>query len=128
MIDNIALVDRMLKHQTARYQTPNNSLEPDWDVSTTIAMLCTEYHLDLDISWIKSHQDTKNNAAPLSYRAHLNIEANKLAGKYQEQYRQQQIYGPMLPAAHIEVRLNNIPIYGNYKTRIREAYSLPPLL
>ncbi|TAN81625.1 MAG: hypothetical protein EYR95_18865, partial [Phormidium sp. SL48-SHIP] len=33
----------------------------------------------------------------------------------------------MLPAAREELRLQGIPIHGQYKARIREAYSLPSL-
>ena len=73
---------------TKRFENgiPNPTLEPDWDVLHEIKWTLKHQLAGGKLIHTKGHQDDRQKYDTLSLLAQLNVDADKLAGQYQEQH------------------------------------------
>ena len=64
----------------------NRNLVSDWDVLAMISTTITDLPFPLTITHVKGHQDKKTAYQDLSLLAQLNVDADKLAGRFQTLY------------------------------------------
>lgn len=108
-INNHVLVDKMSMYPHEKYT------------------LQQENNLRFEIEWISLHQDCHMAQTLLSRPSSLNINADKLAIQFQCHHRQCRMVGPRFLAAQAELKMDGMPMQGQYKTQIWEAYSQPKL-
>jgi hypothetical protein len=122
-IDNKAVIQRSVKADKYKYHIPNTTLSPDWDI---ISMMATSNH-ELPqnaLCWIKGHQDKESPRESLSHPAQLNCEADDEAGVYQAN-NAPRTNVPMFPTTHAQLIIQGATVNSYYKSRIREAATLP---
>ena len=85
--ENLELVRRELKHNHYRDLYPNAALTAECDVTEEIYLTNSANKIEASYSWVKCHQDLHIETSKLSLEAQLNIEADKLARDFQQQYR-----------------------------------------
>ncbi|KAI2498549.1 hypothetical protein MHU86_15945 [Fragilaria crotonensis] len=79
-----------------RNLTPLDPLIPEWDLLVEIRYALT--HMPgVKLVYVKGHQDKKKAYNRLTLRAQLNVDADDLAGRYQDQYGRAHPYALMTP-------------------------------
>jgi hypothetical protein len=74
---------------------------------------------------VKGHQDSKKAYEDLPLKAQLNVDADELAGTYQETNR---LFRPMahkLPSCIAMLSIRGISVTSNYKKQLTRAYVEP---
>ena len=84
--NNLELVRRELKHNHYRDSYPNAMLTVEYNVTEQIYLTNSANQIEASYSWVKGHQDLYTATSKLPLEAQLNIEADKLAGDFQQQY------------------------------------------
>ena len=97
--DNLELIQRDLKHTRYRDSYPNVTLTAEYDVTEQIFLTNQSNQIEATYSWVRGHQDQYRNTSELSLEAKLNIEADKLAGDFQQQYGTHFPIVPLLPSS-----------------------------
>ena len=85
--DNEELINQYTAHQSYKYPYPNATTKGEFDVVEEITRSSDKYSISRNFKWVKGHQDD-DKKAELSIEALLNIEADALAGSYQERNEQ----------------------------------------
>ena len=100
-----------------------NALCPDWDV-----LIETQHALlqlpELTLKFVKSHQDKGKPYAQLSLNAQLNVDADKLASEYQDQYGAERT---VTPRNRAHLHMPNGSVTSDDAPKLRHAYCGPPL-
>jgi hypothetical protein len=123
-LDNQSVIRRDRKEVQRKYHIPNTTLSPDWDVIRTLAD--TNTHLPPNTTkWVKGHQDLKRDHQLLPLPAQLNCEADDEAGQFQLYENDTRPTAPLLPNTHAQLIIDGETVNSYYKTRIREAATLP---
>ena len=78
-IDNASLCNRLHRHQSRCYYSPNEATSPERDLLLQLEHLIDSIPAVLIIRHIKSHQDKTRPAATLSHPAQANCRADALA-------------------------------------------------
>lgn len=84
-----------------------------------------EYNINATFRWVKGNQDNDTPYADLSLEAQLNIDADALAGEYQEVYG---TYWPLvniLPSCPAMLTIRGISVTSNYRKQLTRAYVEP---
>ena len=126
-IDNRSVVKRIRAAQTQKYNAPNRTLAPDWDVVHMATQSIQEMPVQITILWIKSHQDRNTLRNTLSRPAQVNCEADDQAGQYQQEAGSHIPLTPILPTTIAQLQIQEESVNSNYKSRIREAATIPQL-
>jgi ribonuclease HI len=82
--DSQSFLQRLAKHRRQKYEKPNNTLKPDWDVSSETWTLIQDLHVKLKGHWVEGHQDriaTPYEELDLLAQP-LNVDADRMAGDY----------------------------------------------
>jgi hypothetical protein len=124
-IDNKSVIGRKRTEDKRSYHIPNKTLSPDWDVIQALSAT-TRALPRSQTKWIRGHQDADKPRETLSHAAQLNCEADDEAGDYQDNFGEERLIAPMLPNTHAHLVIDGATINSYYKTRIREAATLPP--
>ena len=82
--DNEELINRCKAHQLYKDAYPNATITGEYDITEQIVWTTRKHEIRGSYSWVKGHQDD-NTTAELSIEALLNIEADRLAGDFQDQ-------------------------------------------
>jgi hypothetical protein len=123
-IDNQSVISRDRKETQRTFHIPNSTLAPDWDVLSTLNS--TNDSLPPNTTkWIRGHQDAKKDRRLLSHPAQLNCEADDEASNFQTEHPTPQPSAPLIPNTHAQLQIAGETINSYYKTRIREAATLP---
>ena len=126
-IDNSSVVNRI---ETLRQQTvknPRDTLNPDHDVIAEIVKGIEELQIPYTVQWVRGHQDSAQPRRTLSLEAQLNCEADDQGSKYQTDASASFVKIPPLPCSPAYLWIAGQTITSRYKTRIREASTIPNL-
>jgi hypothetical protein len=123
-IDNTSVIKRKGQEERRKYHIPNHTLSPDWDVIKMLAITNTELPTN-ETHWVKGHQDLDMEYDLLPLPAQLNCDADFEAGQFQQHHAQPRPKAPMLPSTQAELVISGETIHSHYKSRIREAATLP---
>lgn len=106
---------------------PNPTLEPDWDVLHEIQWTITHHVHGCTLVHTKGHQDDKAKYHTLSLLAQLNIDADKLAGQFQDCHGESRPQVLLFPHASAQVHIREGTITSRLPFRLRLAETGPPL-
>ena len=123
--DNAELIRRCNAHKQYKEPYPNETLRSEFDVTEQIYKTQTEYNINATFKWVKGHQDKKIRKDDLPLEAQLNIEADELAGAYQQTNG---IFRPLvhlLPSCPAMLAIRGISITSNYRKQLIRAYVEP---
>jgi hypothetical protein len=123
-IDNKGVIQRIQTEEKRTFHIPNKTLAPDWDVLAMTLAPAPELPPNI-VSWVKGHQDDDKPRETLSIAAQLNCEADDEAGQYQEDHGAARPLAPMFPNTHAQLVISGNSVNSYYKSRIREASTLP---
>ena len=123
--DNLELIRRELKHTNYRDSYPNTTLTAEYDVTEQIYLTNQSNQIEATYSWVRGHQDQYRNTSELSLEAKLNIEADKLAGDFQQQYGKHIPIVPLLPSSPAMLSIRGISITSQYRHQLHRAYLEP---
>jgi hypothetical protein len=101
-------------------------LQPDWDVLIEIQHAMT--HLpEIQLQFIRGHQDCSSQFARLSLLAHLNVEADSMAASYQNTYGADRPLVIMSPRTRAHLVTSEGTVTARYPSVLRTAYTGPAL-
>ena len=83
--DNLHLINTSKEHKNYKNPYPNNTLSSEFDITEQIYQTNKSYKIDASFHHVYGHQDTKSRGE-MSMEAKLNIEADRLAGEYQDKF------------------------------------------
>ena len=106
---------------------PNPTLEPDWDVLHEIKWTLHQQLQGGKLIHTKGHQDDKQKYATLSLLAQLNVDADKLAGLYQDRHRAAHPTVLLFPHTAAQVHIPEGTITSRLPFTLRLVEHGPPL-
>jgi hypothetical protein len=122
--DNEELINRCNAHQSYKYPYPNATTKGEFDVVEEITRSSEQYSIGGTFKWVKGHQDDDKNAE-LSIEALLNIEADALAGNYQDRNQQDRLSVTMLPSCPAMLDIHGVSITSKVFHNLVDAYTRP---
>ena len=122
--DNEELINRCTAHQSYQYPYPNATTKGEFDVVEEITRSSERYSIGGNFKWVKGHQDNDKNAE-LSIEALLNIEADALAGSYQDRNKQDRLWVTMLPSCPAMLDIHGTSITSKVFHNLIDAYTRP---
>ena len=81
--NNLEFINRKKEHLNYINPYPNNTLSTEFDITEQIYLTNKTYKIEVSFQHVYGHQDTKSRGE-MSIKAILNVEADRLVGKYQE--------------------------------------------
>ena len=111
-----------------KYSVPNFALSSDWDVSNAITIALKEFKVDIQLEWVEGHQDKKKEYDDLPLIAQLNIDADHIAGEYQERHDRARKLVPMIAGNTAQLNLKDGTVTAGFKKRIRYASNSKDLI
>ena len=125
--DNEGLITRL--NVAIQYTTsfPNDTLQPDWDLTNAIVTTLQSTQLQPRFEHIKGHQDKHIDFDLLPLAAQLNCEADHEAVNHQTLYQSVRPIVPRIFANQAQLHIHGAPINSSYCTAIRNASSEPAL-
>lgn len=123
LCDNKALIEKVdAMAKCPRPQFPNETLDPSWDVLQQIQRLLRWLPQGYTAQWIKGHQDAISPAANLTTEAKLNIQADKLAGEFQDLSPSHSTeLAPMIDGTKCHLVVDGQTICSNHRKAIRNV-------
>ena len=100
---------------------------PDWDILIEIQHALKQLP-ELQLKFIKGHQDEKIPYAQLPLLARLNVDANAMAGSYQDCQGQDRPVALITPRTRVQLHLLEGTVTSSHAATLRHAYCGPPLL
>lgn len=100
---------------------------PDWDILIEIQHALRDLP-DLMLKFIRGHQDDTIEYEKLPLLARLNVDADGLAGQYQDTYGQDRPLALMTPRTKVLLHLFEGTVTSSTPETLRHAYCGPPLL
>ena len=85
--NNLELVRRGREHQGYVDSYANTTLRAEYNLTEQIYVINQENTITAHYSWVKGHQGNTKNNDELSLLAQLNVEADALARKFQEDWK-----------------------------------------
>ena len=122
--DNEELINRCTAHQSYKYPYPNATTKGEFDVVEEITRSSEKYSIGGNFKWVKGHQDDDKTAV-LSIEALLNIEADALAGSYQDRNKQDRLRVTMLPSCPAMLDIHGVSITSKVFHNLVDAYTRP---
>jgi hypothetical protein len=99
----------------------------DWDNLIEIQYTLKQLP-ELHLKFIKGHQDDKTPYAQLPLLARLNVNADAMAGRYQDCYGQDRPIALITPRTSVQLHLLEGTVTSSHAATFRHAYSGLPLL
>jgi exonuclease III len=100
---------------------------PDWDILIEIQHALTQLP-ELQLKFIKGHQDATVPYAQLPLLARLNVDADAKAGQFQDLHGQDRPIVLLTPRTHALLHILEGTITSSFATTLRHAYCGPPLM
>jgi hypothetical protein len=125
--DNEGLITRLKVAIQYTTSFPNDTLQPDWDLTNAIVTTLQATQLIPTFEHIKGHQDKHVDVSLLPLAAQLNCEADHEAVHHQTL---NQSYRPSVPRLfdnQAQLHIDGSTINSSYRTAIRNATSEPAL-
>lgn len=82
--DNLELIKRNKEHLNYKNPYPNDTLSLEFDITEQIYLTNQTYQINASFQHVYGHQDTRSRGK-MSTKAKLNVEADRLAGLYQDE-------------------------------------------
>ena len=82
---NLKPINKSKEHANYTDPYPNNTLSSEFDITEQIYQTNKTYKIDASFQHVYGHQDTKSRGE-MSMEAKLNVEADRLAGEYQDEF------------------------------------------
>jgi hypothetical protein len=123
--DNADLIRRCKAHLHYKEPFPNETLELEYDVTEQIYRAQAAYNIKATFYWVKGHQDNNKAFDELPLEAQLNIDADELAGKFQDEYGKFRPLIDVLPSCPAMLAIRGISITSNYRKQLIRAYVEP---
>jgi hypothetical protein len=124
LCNNDALVKKTEKmRKSTRPEFPNDTQAPSWDVLQRITKNLQKYPEESRLRWIPSHQDDKTPIEELPPDERLNVQADRLAGQFQQQspHHQHAWDPPMIYGARCHLVINDHVIGSKHKRIARDV-------
>ena len=100
---------------------------PDWDILIEIQTALIQLP-DLQLKFIKGHQDDQTPYAHLPLLARLNVDADAMAGRFQDLHGQDRPLALITPRTGVQLHLLEGTVTSSHAATLRHAYCGPPLL
>ena len=100
-------------------------MRAEYDLIEQIYMTNRENKIKAHYSWGKGHQDNTKSSDELSLLAQLNVEADKLAGKFHTDYGRYCPGVPVLPASPAMLVIREVSISSPYKHHLQRVFTEP---
>ncbi|OEU15138.1 hypothetical protein FRACYDRAFT_239817 [Fragilariopsis cylindrus CCMP1102] len=123
--DNAELIRRCKAHKHYNEPYPNETLTSEFDVSEQIYITQKENSIKAHFKWVKGHQDNNMKYDDLPLEAQLNVDADELAGEYQEEQGQFLPIIHILPSCPAMLSIEGISVTSNYRKQLIRAYVEP---
>jgi hypothetical protein len=109
--------------KSTRPEFLNDALAPSWDVLQRITKNLWKFSEESSLRWIPSHQDDKTPIEQLPPDARLNVQADRLAGQFQQQSpHHQHDWDPrMIDSARCHLVINDDVIGSKHKRIARDV-------
>ena len=82
--DNLELIKQNKEHLNYKNPYPNDTLLTEFDITKQIYLTNQTYQIEASFQHVYGHQDTRSRGK-MSTEAKLNVEADRLAGLYQDE-------------------------------------------
>jgi hypothetical protein len=123
--DNAELIRRCKAHLHYKEPFPNKTLRSEYVVTEQIYRTQAAYNIKATFYWVKGHQDNNKTYEELPLEAQLNIDADELAGEFQEEYGKFRPLVHVLPSCPAMLAMRGISITSNYRKQLIRAYVEP---
>lgn len=102
-------------------------LRPDWDVliELQVALSCLP---GVTLKHVRGHQDRDTEYQHLSLMAQLNVDADHMAGEFQDFHGRAHPIVLLSPVTRVHLHLSDGTVTGNYKTVLEHEATAKPLL
>jgi hypothetical protein len=123
--DNAELIRRCRAHLHYKEPFPNETIKSEYDVTEQIYRTQAAHNIKATFYWVKGHQDNNKTYAELPLEAQLNIDADELAGEFQDEYGKFRPIVHLLPSCPAMLAIRGISITSNYRKQLIRAYVEP---
>ena len=123
--DNAELIRRCKAHLHYKDSFPNETLRSEYDITEQIYKTQHDHNIKATFHWVKGHQDNNKDKEDLPLEAQLNIEADELAGEYQDEHGKYRPLVNMLPSCPAMLSIHGISVTSNYRKQLIKAYVEP---
>ena len=106
---------------------PNDTLSSKFDITEQIYLTNQTYQIEASFQHVYGHQDTRSRGK-MSTKAKLNVEADRLAGLYQDELGKYSSITQMYPSTPAVLEINGMTITSNICHKLIQAYSEPKYL
>ena len=110
--DNLELIKRNKEHLNYTDPYPNNTLAAEFDITEQIYLTNQTYNTKALFRHVYGHQDTRSRGE-MSTKAILNVEADRLTGKYQDKLGAYSPITHMYPSSPAVLEINGMTITSN---------------
>jgi hypothetical protein len=123
--DNAELIRRCRAHLQYKEPFPNETLQSEYDVTEQIYRTQATHNIKATFYWVKGHQDKNKTYEELPLEAQLNIDADELAGEFQDEYGKFRPLVHLLPSCPAMLAIRGISITSNYRKQLIRAHVEP---
>ena len=111
--DNLELITRNKEHLNYTDTYPNNTLSAEFDITEQTYLTNKTYKIKVSFQHVYGHQIPNKSRKEMSTKAILNVEADRLAGKYQDELCTYSPITHMYPASPTVLKINGMTITSN---------------
>ena len=122
--DNLELIRRSKEHSNYTSPYPNNTLSAEYDITEQIYLMNKTYMINATFQHVYGHQDTRSRGK-MSIEAILNVEADRLAGEYQDELGAYSPITLMYPSSPAVLEINGMTITSNIRHQLIRAWAEP---
>ena len=126
-LDNSSVIRRIERTLETTWMAPNQRLLPEQDVIDEIVATIKTLPIQLEIKWVKGHQDSTIPYDQLPLPAQLNCEADKQAESWYHEPNHNMTTIPPLPTTPSQLVLHQLPITSHLKRRVHSSIAVPRL-
>ena len=112
--DNLELINRNKEHLNYTDPYPNDTLAAEFDITEQIYLTNQTYNIKPSFQHVYGHHDTRSRGK-MSAEAILNVEADRLAGEYQDKLGTYSPITHMYPSSPAVLEINGMTITSNVR-------------
>ena len=94
--NNLELIKQKKEYLNYKNPYPNDTLSSEFDITEQIYLTNQTYQIEASFQHVYGHQDTRSRGK-MSTEAKLNVEADRLAGMYQDELGKYSLTKPYVP-------------------------------
>lgn len=127
-LDNKSVIRRIEALGQKQHPVANDQLRSEQDVINEILSTLHALPFQINLKWIKGHQDNDNSVRNLPLPAQLNCEADRAASEYNSTHAINRLTVPSLPSTPCQLLLHGQSTTSKFKHKVHEADTRPKLL